>query len=192
MEIIKKWFKGKEKKSIVNLAVTFFIGILLIVMGKTLFQPNQSQKAVKTQEPTQNSSAIKELAYEESLEKRLEDAYGKVSGVGNVSVVVTIKSGKEISLAKDTSTDTSSTTEKEQSGGTREIKTSKNEYKTIILSGKDGYDQPLILKESEPQIEGVLIIAEGGEDVFVKQALIHSTEALLNVEPHKIQVLKMK
>ena len=44
----------------------------------------------------------------------------------------------------------------------------------------------------EPEIEGVIIVAEGGGDIIVKNSLISAANAALGVPTHKIEVLKMK
>jgi stage III sporulation protein AG len=60
---------------------------------------------------------------------------------------------------------------------------------------KSVYDNdktPFVVLEMEPEIEGVVIVAQGGADIVTKQKIISSVSALLGVDVHKIEVLKMK
>ena len=56
----------------------------------------------------------------------------------------------------------------------------------------DGNKMPVILKEYMPKVEGVIIVAQGGNIESVKKQLISGTVALLGIDSHKIEVLKMK
>lgn len=64
----------------------------------------------------------------------------------------------------------------------------------IKKSPKNNIDgkNPLALKEIEPKIEGIIIIAQGGDNIFIKNELIKSAQTILNVDAHKIHVMKMK
>ena len=41
-----------------------------------------------------------------------------------------------------------------------------------------------------PEIEGVLVIAEGGENAVVIQNITEAIQALFGVEAHKIKIMK--
>ena len=43
-----------------------------------------------------------------------------------------------------------------------------------------------------PEITGAIIVAEGGDNAFIKSELIRATQIILNIDAHKIRVLKMK
>lgn len=126
--------------------------------------------------------------YEKDLEIRLENLLSQVSGVGKVKVMITLSYGKEIVIAQDINSSLSTTKEIDKSGISKEICDKKSESKKIIIDGKT----PLILKEIEPKIEGIIIIAEGGDNIYIKSELIKSAQTILNVDAHKIQVMKMK
>ena len=55
-----------------------------------------------------------------------------------------------------------------------------------------GNRTPLIIQETMPEVEGIVIVAEGGENPQVAQLLSEASQALLNVPAHKVAVLKMK
>lgn len=191
MNKILKLFKDKDKKTIYNIVAALVIGIILIIMSNTLFKApvNKNSKNIKSTQSTVDKQFFSEISdFESKLEKKLEECLSMVEGVGKVKVMITLKNNKEIVVASDSSTDQSRTIEEDKGGGKREINSNKSEDKTVILGGSE----PLVLKEMQPKIEGVIIIAEGGNNIEVKNSLIKATEAVLSVEPHKIEVLKMK
>ena len=102
--------------------------------------------------------------------------------------MITLSHSKEIVIAQDTNSSLSTTKEIDKSGAVKETCDKKSESKKIIVDGKN----PLVLKEIEPKIEGIIIIAQGAGNIYIKSDLIKSAQTILNVEAHKIQVMKMK
>ena len=54
-----------------------------------------------------------------------------------------------------------------------------------------GNQSPYVSQEQYPQVTGVLVVAKGGDDPIVIQNIQEAVEALFQVEPHKIKVMKM-
>ena len=50
---------------------------------------------------------------------------------------------------------------------------------------------PYVTKEVLPKVEGVLVVAEGGDDPRVISDISDTVMALFRVEAHKIKVVKM-
>ena len=113
-------------------------------------------------------------AYVEELENKLSQTLSKVSGAGNVSVVITVESGMQTVLANKTVTTTNS-------NGTT------TEESPIIVNGKT-----VVLKELYPKIIGVLIVAQGANNIAVLNKLQQATVSLLNIELNQIEILTMK
>jgi len=158
-------------------------------MSDTFFFKNVKNNSTKKTKQTveQEVKDTNSLDYERKMEKRLEQCLSNVEGVGEVKIMITIENGNEIVVAKDTVSETSNNTENDNSNIKRQSNSIKNEDKTIIIE-----DKPLIIKEIEPKIAGVIVVAQGGNNPEVKNSIINATQAVLNVEAHKIQVLKMK
>ncbi|MCD7967733.1 MAG: stage III sporulation protein AG, partial [Clostridiaceae bacterium] len=49
---------------------------------------------------------------------------------------------------------------------------------------------PIVEKEIRPEIEGIIISAQGGGSPTVKAEISGAMEALFDLPPHKIKVLK--
>lgn len=194
MDKLRKLFKGKNKNINTNLAVVAAIGVILLVISGNFFGNKPKDIPLVVDELTQSSvESLKEVpnTHEGILEARLEEAFKQVEGVGDVKVMLTLTHGKEVIIAEDIKSSESSTNETDSSGGVRQVTNTSLDSNKIIMSNPGGGNQPLILKEMEPQVEGVIIIAEGGDNVFVREALINASRTVLGIEAHKVQVLKM-
>ena len=177
MNLVQNLFSNRDKNVGIKLVMIFVLGIAILIFSKPM---KKEEKVVQNIEHTNN--------YERDLELRLENLLSKVYGVGDVKVMITLASSKEIILAEDINTNETVSKEIDKSGNTKESSEKKKESKKIILEGKN----PLALKEIEPKVEGIIIIAQGGDNVFIRSELIKSAQTILNVEAHKIQVMKMK
>lgn len=152
-----------DKKSIY-----FIIGIL--IAGVMLLMGSSSD--IKTISKTENTSSV-------NINRELEKILSKVEGAGRVKVLINYNQSGEKILAYDME---SNINEKESG--------KENNSKSEVVY--DGNKMPVILKEYMPKVEGVIIVAQGGNIENVKKQLISGTVALLGIDEHKIEVLKMK
>lgn len=178
---------GKEKISIVVL-----IGILLLVISLPVKKDSTSDGQDTQQKAAQSVSAegIDGAEYETYIEKKLENILAQVEGVGKVNVVVTVKSSGEKILAADESYSQEQLEETDSAGGSRRQNTQSGSTSNIFYDSAQG-SQPYVKLENMPQIEGIMIVAQGGGDKTVAANLTSAVEALLGVPAHKIKVLKM-
>lgn len=195
-----KWKMGKDKWLIL-LAVGMIILILTFPSGsgmaakveRTAESKNQTalQKGIVT-EPVDGEAAVAagaDRTYEEQLEARVRKILKTVDGVGQVEVMIVLKSSEEKVLRVDKDSSDSSTDEKDSSGGTRKV-TSAELKESTILTGSGENTSPIVEKEIRPEIEGIIISAQGGGSPTVKAEISGAMEALFNLPPHKIKVLK--
>lgn len=120
-----------------------------------------------------NSGGDAVMEYVENLEKRLSENLSKVSGAGKVSVVVSVEAGMETVLAMTSTTNTND-------NGTTVVE------EPVIVNGKT-----IVLKEMYPKITGVLIVAEGADNITVRRKLEQATISLLNIGVNNIEILSM-
>ena len=62
---------------------------------------------------------------------------------------------------------------------------------TTVYVENGSEKQPYVTKEVLPKVEGVLVVAEGGDDPRVISDISDTVMALFRVEAHKIKVVKM-
>ena len=99
------------------------------------------------------------------------DRYGRklaeqVEGVGETRVFITCQSSSRKIVEKD-------------------------ETETVYEKDAKGTQQPYVASEEYPRVTGVLIVAKGGGNPVVVGNIQAAVEALFQVEPHKIKVMKM-
>ena len=134
------------------------------------------------------AAANADRTYEQQLEQRVKQILKTVDGVGTVDVMIVLKSSEEKVLRVDKNT-SSSSTEEQDGGGTRKSSSAEQQESTI-LTGSGENTAPIVEKEIRPEIEGIIISAQGGGSPTVKAEISGAMEALFDLPPHKIKVLK--
>ncbi|WP_099466912.1 stage III sporulation protein AG [Konateibacter massiliensis] len=183
-------FKNIKKD---NLLIVLLVGVLLIVIAWPTSGTQKKESEAKTAvETSETQKEAEDSSYETELEKRLENILSKVSGVGEVNVMITLKSSKELIVEKDTPATSSSTQEEDAEGGKRTTTDKATTEATVYEQDESGSNIPYVVKELEPEIEGIIVIAKGGDDPVVAKNISDAILALFHVEAHKIKVMKME
>lgn len=125
--------------------------------------------------------------YEAELETRIRDILKGVDGVGEVDVMVVLKSSEEKVIHVDQNSSSSTTEEKGEGGTSRIIKQQQVSESTVMGSQSQ---EPVIEKELKPEVAGIVISADGGGSAVVKAEISEAMEALFGLPAHKIKVLK--
>ena len=188
---LKELFQPENKKTRMNLLTIFAVGVLLLLAGDTLFQKKETENKAPIQEQKEDTIQLQN-GKEENLEKRLQKILLQVDGAGQVQVMITFRSGAESIVAQEEKVEDSHTEEKMSQGTIKTSENTKQENTVVMLEDGKGNKTPFVVKETVPQVEGVVIVAQGGEDARVRNALTLAAQALLDVPAHKIAILKMK
>ena len=130
--------------------------------------------------------------YTAALEEKLENILMSVEGAGKVQVMITLKntSTKEVLMEEPYSR--SNVTEEDGDGGSRDTDEISQDYHVIYSEGSDGTTIPFVISENSPQVEGVAVVAQGGDSALVKEKITGIIKALFGIEINKIAVGKMK
>lgn len=110
-------------------------------------------------------------------EKRLEEILSYISGVGDVSVMVTYYSSAEKSLAYEKKIDIKGDSLNGFGGES-------SDEKAVLADG-----EPVVIQEISPEVRGVVVVAEGAENPTVNQNITKAVSTALGVAFHKICVL---
>lgn len=164
-------------------------GLLLLVIAAPVKQKEQKKTqeevTVQSQEPTDDQ-------IRQSYEKQLESVLSQVEGVGTVQVAVAMESTGKKQVEKDSPEDTSTSSEKGDSGTERTSQTVTTGETTVYEDTGDGGQTPYISSSTYPEIRGVIVVAQGGGNPVIVQQIQEAVMALFHVEAHEIKVLKMK
>lgn len=153
-----------ESKRPVIIIICGILIIALIVIPE-LAGGNEKKK---TQEKTDGEKEQSEYAAD--IEKRLSELISEIDGAGKTKVMLTMDSTEENVYARD-------------------INGEKNEY--VIL--RDNSDEDgLLLKVIKPEIRGVAVVCEGGDNPVVKIQIINAISSSLGVSSARISIAKMK
>ena len=193
-EKLKNIFKGKRKTE--NLVVLIIILIVTVVAinyiwndeSKNVNKTNNNEMMVKENEVIQVSNSN----LTDELETKLENILKKISGVGNVKVMITYSESSYLKPLYNEDSSVSNTNETDSSGGTRTISQTESQKEIVYKENTDGSKEPITQSVSSPKIEGAIVVASGAEDSNVKTNIIQAVEASTGLATHKIQVFKME
>ncbi len=123
------------------------------------------------------------------LESRLEDILGTVRGAGKVRVLITYATAGEQVAATVSTTDESVS---ETSGGSTATHSEQSrEMRQPATVSTEAGQSPIILLEREPEIRGVIVVAEGAADPTVRLNLQRAVQAVTGVSLSCIEVFEM-
>lgn len=203
MKFLENFKVSKDKtKNILkkeNMIVIILIGVLLLVIAIPVNPKKTKTEDIKQQPEDINQSftdsSVEEntdQSYVENLESRVEDILSSMEGVGNVKVMITLQSSQETIVEKDMPTSRSNISETDGSGGNRNTNEMDSQETTVYTTNQNGDKIPYVIKTKEPEIEGVTVVAQGGDNAVVQKNISEVIQALFHIELHKIKVVKMR
>lgn len=190
----KNWIKKQKDNPALSkknrMLIILLIGLLLLVISFPSTNQETTQQAETDDVESIASIDNDATTYSEYLEKRLADALECVEGVGKTEIVITLESKGQKIVEKDQQSNAQTTTEEDSNGGMRSVQDSSSEKTSIYTEESDGTQIPYVSQEKLPEIKGVLVIAEGGDDAVVVQNITEAIKALFGIETHKIKIMK--
>ena len=162
-----------EKAGTLKLLAVVICGVLLLFFS---YSENADEKAAAPASSSDVTDAETKGTLEEykaEREEELKQLLQRVDGVGHADVMITLKASNEKVTLKDN-------TQKGES----------NEEKTVLVENSSRDSSPYIIQE--PEIEGIVIVCEGGYDSVIKREITDAVSALFSIESHKIKIMKSK
>lgn len=172
-----KLFQGDKK-----LKIVMIIGIVgIILIGITTFIPEKSSP--------ENSTEIKQTMdeYRTKAQDEVLELISSIEGVGVARVMITYKNGVEYVYAREEKQNT------DKSGGVGAddvIQRDNYESKTIMVEDENGRKTALVRTMLEPAVKGVVIVCEGGDDIFVQQKVIEAVKIAMGIGANQVCVTK--
>ncbi len=162
---IKKVFEKIKSVKNIELYVALVLGVVVLAIV-LLMQSSKVDKTVKD-----NAQFDEYISY---MENKITSVIQKIDGVDKVKVAISHSAESETVYAYET---VSTTT-----GNTTNQKTD-----IVTVNGK-----PLVVKTLPPEIYGVVVIADGADDVATKVKIIQTVVTLLDVQADRVQVFTYK
>ncbi|ABY92818.1 MAG: stage III sporulation protein AG [Thermoanaerobacter sp.] len=180
-----------NKKLVENLTVIFLIGLILLIGASALSKPrpsnnNDNKELVLAQKESSSED------YAQKLEKDLKNILSKIEGVGNVEVLITLNSDEEVVAAMDVVESSTTTNEKDSSGGIRETIQTESNNRVVTSQNTSGQNAPIVLKRIMPEIRGVIVVADGAKDPRLRYELSSAVQTALGIPAYKVKVISSK
>ena len=137
-----------------------------------------------------NDTKVSTASDSEELSVKIADIISEIDGVGKCEILITYDGSERYEIAYDEETVTTVTTDSDTNSN-RVIENSTTTSTPVIIT-VDGKQQPLVISTIPAESDGIVVVAEGGDDVKVKIDIINALCALLKVDGSKIKVYKMK
>lgn len=201
--IVEKWLGSKTKKE--NMIIFILLGILLFIISLPTKEDtdNKAYESVLMDskrnilEETKDTKAVTasktaEQDYVTYLEEKLEKTLSYVDGVGKIKVMVTVLNSQKEVVEKDRTTNRSTTSETDSEGGNRNINSTESTETTLYTVDETGNQIPYVTQVYEPEITGVMVVAQGAGRENVNSDISEAIQALFGIEAHKIKIAKMK
>ena len=104
--------------------------------------------------------------------------------------MITEAVSRENVVEKDRPYTLSSSEDGSESGEKNRTNQESREEVTVFEKDSGGKEQPFVAKTLAPQIEGVLVLAQGADHAVVSKNITEAVMALFGIEAHKIKVMK--
>ena len=204
----KQWIKKKGLEKYFrrdNLLILVLAGILLFIIALPTSDGEKADSGMKEktqalsgetlqtgdgQTPGVNPGTGTDEDYAAAMEQRLTEALADMAGVGKVRVMITLKSSRGLVVEKEEQMEQSSVKETDSQGGSR-ISDQASREETVVRSTDGSNSEPYVVKSYVPEIEGVLVVAEGAGSGTINRTVTEVVQALFGVEAHKVKVVKM-
>ncbi len=192
MKKFLNWKWNKENGIIIVLAGILCLVAVWPVSDKESAKQTDISGGSFAQEENNRAESAALNVYIENQEERLKNILSRIDGVGETAVMIRASASKEYVVEKDVTTGSSTLIETDAQGNTRQNNEASRSEVSVYTKDDNGQDIPWVIKEIEPEIEGVLVAAEGGADEVVAGEITQAVQVLFDIPVHKIKVVKMK
>ncbi|MBQ8015057.1 MAG: hypothetical protein IJ264_02610 [Clostridia bacterium] len=169
--------KTRMNKKLLLVAGLLVAGIAALLLSEVV-QPEQVVSAQTTAAPYADTV----YEYEKKLEERLISMISSIEGAGSTKVMVTLESGSE-----DVYLHNYNYGENIEPSGENSMER-KDEY--VIVDGSAG-EQGIVVRVAEPKVRGVAVVCEGGGSELVREQIVNTVTALLDISSARVSVAKM-
>lgn len=177
----KQFKNAGTNKKIQYLAIILIIVIVLAIYFSTLNSSNNDE--IISEVDTVKSENI---SNNDDICKKLENTLSKIQGVGEVDVLITYESEAEIvpAIVKDT--------QKTSSNENESVSSTQSEQTEVVTVNSNGNENVVILTKKLPKVRGVIVVAQGAENVTTRINIQSAVKTILNIDVAQVEVFDMK
>jgi|SRR5690625_3018387 len=195
------WMKNQQTNQKMTksnyLIILACIGVLLLILSQWFTSSSEieiieedhfSEEVKKTERTGQDTYSDPLLELERTYQNELATMLENIAGISNVEVMVNLDATGEKIYQKNLIVGTQTTVESDQGGGSRNIEDLTEEHQVVIIRQGDT-EVPLVVQDKKPSIRGVLVVANGVEQIQLKQWATEAVSRVLDVPPHRISIM---
>ncbi|KAF1679678.1 MULTISPECIES: stage III sporulation protein AG [Bacillus] len=186
----------------------FVLGVSFMLVSQLFSSPEKSENAKMTTAVSSQKASKEKTAevfkasksdepknsigdYEKEYENQLKEILETIIGVEDVSVVVNVDATSLKVYEKNKSNKNTTTEETDKEGGTRSVTDQTSEEEIVMIKNGDK-ETPVVVQTKKPDIRGVLVVAQGVDNVQIKQTIIEAVTRVLDVPSHRVAVAPKK
>lgn len=173
-EIINKYISKLRSPKV--LIIAGIVGIVLIFLSSAI----QNDSAPKD---TEKKSEFSVTEYKAELQSDIKEAVKNITGSNKISVVITLESGVRYSYADEIEESSAQKTESEQQSSQND---SKESFVTVKTS--DGGEEALLVTAEMPEIRGVAIVCDGGDDEIIAEKIKNAVTAAFGITSKRVYI----
>lgn len=167
--LIAKFKKIKHIEIYIAVGLAVLVAIIYFASISS-FSLDKNSSSSKDDNLSTNFSTSQE--YVVYLENKLENVLEDIKGVGNANVIITLEKGFEYIYVTEEETKTTS-------NGTT--------ITTVTVVLVDG--QPVLKEEIYPIIKGIVVVADGADDINTKMNIITVIQTVIDIDNSKINIV---
>ena len=171
-DIIKKYLQKLRNPKV--LIIIGAVGIALIFLS-TIGEGEKAESA------SYEDFSVEE--YKENLEKDITRLVKSISGSRKVTVVITLESGINYQYADTLE-------EADESKNETDKNSQKNETKQDYVTVKkaDGSEEAILISKQMPEIRGVAIVCQGGDNAALNEKIQNAVTSALNITSKRVYI----
>lgn len=179
-KFLEKIKNGNQKRLVENTVIFLALLVILMIVINSFEDNSEKNEIMET-------ATIIESNKTDDLEEKLEKILSAIEGVGKTNVMISYSSTISEVPLYDTKENITVTEEKDKEGGTRKTEQTSKE-KNVIFEESNSTKSIAIKEKEMPKIIGVIVVAEGANNVKTKENIINAVSAVIDVASHRIQV----
>ena len=177
---------GEKLKNLIGqkpLYAVLGLGLLFMCFGSF----HLPETPVKSEAP----AAQPAFSEEEKMENELSEFLSLVEGAGRVQVQVSLARERGKKYVYDREEEKEEITESDQQGGKRVTVTTRNKENLVRLKNGSG-EEAVIAEEITPEIQGVVVAAQGAGDSAIKEKLLRAVTVFWSLPEYKVVIVQLK
>ncbi len=187
LETITSMFSKETDKKTKTQNLIFLVILLVfsLIVINNVFKEDTVETISKNKEKNNKSSNKNESTNYNSTEESLKNILAEISGISDVSVMITYVSNEKITPVYDVKEDT--TLEEDSDGSISKTSKKSTTEKTVAYEEVDGKKVAILESKSNPEVIGAIIVVKGldsEKELKIKEALSKT----LNIPIHKVEV----